>query len=207
MAFLVTLRSTALGLSMLAMAGCSAISSIQTASKPLDTFELSPLPAGTVSVRQSRRYLEVAMPSATGAFASDRIVVKPTPLKIESLPDARWINDATEHVQLLLVRSLANSGRFALVTAAGSGPSPDYVLMTDLQAFQAEVGADSVTIVVRSTMTLLSDTDGRVVSSRSFDTSATAPDTSREMVVAAFDAAMTAQLTEVLDWFAKTPLR
>ena len=203
MAFLVSLRSSALGLSMLALTGCSAISSIQSASTPLNTYELRPLAAGTVSAPKSRRHLEVAMPSATGALTNDRIVVKPDPLRIESLPDARWINDTTEHVQLLLVRSVANSGRFALVTAEGSGPSPDYVLMTDLQAFQAEVGPDGVTVVIRTTMTLLSDIDGRVISSRSFTNSATVADSSAELVVAAFDTAMTQQLTDMVGWLVR----
>ena len=141
------------------------------------------------------------MPTATGALTSDRIVIKPTPLQVQALPNARWVNEATEHVQLLLVRSLAGSGRFALVTGAGSGPSPDYVLLTDLQAFQAEVTPDQVTVVIRTTMTLLSDIDGTIISSRSFANTATVPDTTTE-IVAAFDQAMTQQLGDVVGWLA-----
>ncbi len=132
-------------------------------------------------------------------------MIKPTPLQVQSLPDARWINDTTEHVQLLLVRSLANSGRFALVTGAGSGPSPDFVLLTDLQAFQVEIVAEKVTVVIHATMTLLRDTDGSVVSSRSFSNSITVADTSTDLVVAAFDQAMSQQLTDVVSWLVGTP--
>ncbi len=204
MTFAVALRLAAIGLGLTTMAGCSALSSIQSASRPLDTYELAPLPAGTVPTSRGRRHLEVALPTATGTLTSDRIVIKPTPLQVEALPDARWVNETTDHVQLLLVRSLANSGRFALVTSAGTGPSPDYVLLTDLQAFQAEVGAEGVTVVIRTRMTLLSDTDGRVLSSRSFSTSKTVPDTSADLVVSAFDEAMTQQLTEVIGWLTRT---
>ncbi|MGB5560547.1 MAG: ABC-type transport auxiliary lipoprotein family protein [Paracoccaceae bacterium] len=194
------LRSVALGFGLAATAGCSALSSIESASKPLDTYELSSLPAGSVAAARSRRTLEVALPTATGALTSDRIVIKPTPLKIEALPDARWVNEATEHVQLLLVRSLAGSGRFALVSGAGSGPQPDYVLLTDLQDFQAEVAPDEAVVVIRTTMTLLSNTDGRVISSRSFTNTTTVPDTATESIVAAFDQAMTQQLGDVVGW-------
>ncbi len=200
------LRLAALTLGLGLLAGCSALSSLEASSKPLDTFELTALPAGTVSAPRGGRHLEVAVPTATGALTSDRIVIKPTPLQVQSLPGARWINDTTEHVQLLLVRSLANSGRFALVTGAGAGPSPDYVLMVDLQAFQAEITGDTVTVEVRMTLTLLDDRDGRVMASRGFSNSTAVAGTGTELVVSAFDAIMTRQLTDVVGWLARAPV-
>lgn len=196
------LRPAALSLALATTAGCSALSSIESASKPLDTYELSALPAGSVTAARSRRILEVSLPTATGALTSDRIVIKPTPLQVEALSNARWVNEATEHVQLLLVRSLVGSGRFALVTSAGSGPPPDYLLLTDLQAFQAEVMSGEVVVVIRTAMTLLRDADGSVVSSRSFINSTTASDTTTEHVVSGFDRAMTQQLRDVVGWLA-----
>ena len=198
-----TLRAAACGIILTAMGGCSALTSIQSASKPLDTFELSPLAAGSVPASRGGRHLEVAVPTATGALTSDRIVIKPTPNEVQSLPGSRWVDETNEHVQLLLVRSLANSGRFALVTEAGSGPAPDYVLLTDLRAFQAEVGAEGVIVVIHTTMTLLRDTDGSAISSRSFINSMPASGTSAEVVVAAFDMAMTQQLTDVVGWLVR----
>ena len=203
MSFRNVFRFAVLGFGLAALTGCSGLTSLQSASKPLNTFELTPLPTGSVSVPRGRRQLEVALPTATGALNSDRIVIKPTPLEIQSLPEARWVNEATEHVQLLLVRSLANSGRFSLVTSAGSGPTPDYVLLTDLQAFQAEVDADQVTVVIRSTMTLLRGTDGSVVSSRSFSNTAAVADTSAGLIVSAFDTAMTQQMTDIVNWLSR----
>lgn len=204
MSFRNAMRRAVLTLGLAALAGCSALSSIDAASKPLNTYELSPLPVVSGGARRGRGHIEIAMPSATGALTSERIVIKPTPRELQSLPDARWVDDAAAHVQLLLVRSLANSGRFALVTSAGSGPSPDYVLMTDLQAFQAELAADGIHVVIRSTMTLLRDTDGAILASRSFSSDAPAADSSAARIVDAFDAAMTAQLAEMVDWLTAT---
>ena len=188
------------GAGLMLLTGCSALSSIQSASRPVDTFELTPLPEGVVRAAQSRRQLEVALPTATGALASDSIVIKPTPLQIEALSDGRWVNETTELVQLLLVRSLTNTGRFGLVTAAGLGPPPDYVLMTDLRAFQAEVAGDGIRVVIRSAMTLIRDTDDAVLSSRRFSNEVTISDSSAQSVAAAFDQVMTAQMTDVANW-------
>ncbi len=198
-----SLRLALFGLGLLALAGCSAISSIQSASKPLATFELTPLPAGVVPATRGRRHLEIALPTATGALDTDSIMIKPTQLQLESLPDARWVNETTELVQLLLVRSLTNTGRFALVASEGLGPPPDYVLMTDLRAFQAEVIGEDVVVVIRSTMTLLRDTDGVVVSSGSFAHTVAVPDNSTNRIVAAFDEAMTLHLTEAVEWLVR----
>lgn len=200
-----TARQVVLGLGLTVLAGCSAISSLQSAATPLNTFELTPLPAGSNAPSRGRNGLDVALPTATGALTSDRIVIKPNPLQVEALPEARWINDTTEHFQLLLVRSLANSGQFALVTGGGSGPPPDLELLTDLQAFHAEIVGEDVTVVIRTTMTLLSNLDGRVISSRRFSSTQNVADTAPELVVAAFDAAMKVHLAEVVNWLAGTP--
>ena len=197
------LRTAAVGLAVLGLAGCSALSSIQSASKPLNTYELTPLAAGVVPAPRTRRHLEVALPASTGALTSDQIVIKPSPLQIQSLPEARWVNEAAEHVQWLLVRSLANSGRFALVTSAGDGPSPDYVLLTDLEAFQAEAVGEAFAVVVRATLTLLSGSDGSVMSSRTFEHSVGIADATTDQVIAGFDAAMTQHLKEVVTWLVR----
>ncbi|WP_435312267.1 ABC-type transport auxiliary lipoprotein family protein [Primorskyibacter sedentarius] len=192
-----------LGLSLLA--GCSALSSIESASQPLNTFELSPLPAGAVAVSRGRSQLEVAAPTATGALTSDRIVIKPNALQVQVLPEARWVDETTEHVQLLLVRSLTNSGMFGLVSAEGAGPRPDFLLLTDLQAFQVKTGADQQAVVIRTNMTLLRDDDGAVVSARSFENSVPIADTTAGQVVFAFDQAMTQQMTDMLRWLDRLP--
>jgi cholesterol transport system auxiliary component len=103
-----------------------------------------------------------------------------------------------------MVRSLAGTGRFGFVAGQSSGPLPDYVLLTDLQAFQAEVapaGANPpVEVVVNLTVTVLRDIDRRVVATRSFVRRAGAPDDDALTVVRAFDAAMQPVLAEMVSW-------
>lgn len=194
-------RLAALGMMVSGLAGCSALSSLGAASRPLDTFELTPLAAQSTRAGGGRRQLEVVTPTATGALTSDRIVVKPSPLRVEALPNARWVNEATELVQLLLVRSLANTGRFGLVTRGGAAAVPDYILLTDLEAFQAEIGSEGGdAVVVRTRLSLLRGSDDAVLATRSFANTVALPGTETEQVVAGFDRAMTAQLRDVTDW-------
>lgn len=203
MTFRKTLRAAVFSLCLAVMSGCAALSSLQSASTSLDTYELTPLPTSPDLESRGRYVLQVAIPTATGALTNDRIVIKPTPLQVQNMPNARWVNDATEHVQTLLVRSLAGSRRFALVTGDNAGPEPDYVLLTDLRAFQAEVGTDdapAATVVIRTTMTLMREADRKVLSTRGFTTKAAVGDTSTEAVVAAFDVAMTNHLRETSNW-------
>ena len=194
------IRTAAFGLGLAALAGCSALTSLGAASQPLDTFELTPLLASSTGATRGRRHLEVTMPTATGALTSERIVIKPTPLQVQALPNARWVNEATEMVQLLLVRSLSGTGRFGLVTRDGAGPAADYTLITDLQAFQTEIGPDGPAVIIRTRMSLLRGPDDTILASRSFSNTVMVSGTETTTVVSGFDQAMSAQLRDVTDW-------
>ncbi len=131
-------------------------------------------------------------------------MVKPNALQIAYLPDARWVSEAPLHVQSLLVRSLANTGRLGFVTAQSAGPLPDYVLQTDIEAFQAEVvageGGQSLQVVVRLSLTLSRDADGRMLARRSFTGRAVAANDAPLTVVSAFNVVMTRILGEAASW-------
>ena len=138
------------------------------------------------------------------AISTDRILIKPGALRVAYLPDGRWVDPAPEHVQSLLVRSLAGTGRFGFVGGESSGPLPDYVLISDLEAFQAELApagaTPPVTVVVRLTVTILRDLDRRVVATQSFEGRAGAAGDDAPTVVTAFDAAMGQVLRDATSW-------
>lgn len=183
------------------VSGCSTLSSLSASSRVLDAYELTPLPVSSGS--RSRGVILVDPPTASGALTTDRIAVKPNALQVSYLPDARWVNEAPEHVQLLLVRSLANSGRFSLVSGQSAGPDPDFILLTDLQAFQSEVGPPKQ-VSIRLTATMLDAFDRRVVASRTFQQTAPTDEKTTAQIIPAFDAAMTRILTDVTNWTIQT---
>ena len=76
---------------------------------------------------------------------------------------------------------------------------PDFVLLTDLQAFQAEVGPPNQ-VLVRMSLTLVRDIDRRIVGSRTFETAVNLQSNDAMPVAAAFNAAMAGLLRQATVW-------
>lgn len=198
------LASAALVLVLLATSGCATVSALNSSARTLDTYELNPLPAGAGAGRGGGRLVFVAEPTAPAAIATDRIVLKPNNLQITLVGDGRWVEPAPAHVRNLLARSLSNTGRYALVTTASVGPLPDFTLMTDIDAFEAQLvpgtGAAPARVVVSMTLSVVRDADARLVASRRFSRAAEAGGTDAMSVATAFEAANGAVLREAVPW-------
>jgi len=189
----------------LALAGCGPLSSFGNATRALDTSTLQTLPAQG-GVQTSSRSLFVAEASAPAAISADRIIMKPGPVQITLLPNARWADTATGLVRDLLTRSLSDSGRLAYVTSASTGPLPAYTLMTGIADFQAQLTPESATpaeAVVTLNLSVVRNSDGRLMASRRFTSRVAAEDTKALPVVAAFDRAMSGVLAEAVPWVAR----
>ncbi len=185
------------------LAGCSAFSSLNSAARSMDTYALNPLPAQTAA-RSGATILFVGEPTASGAIASDRIVIKPNPLQVTLLGDGRWVEAAPAHLRSVIARSFANTGRFAFVTTAASGPLPDYTVLIEMDSFEARVlpqgSAAPVRVVVSLTMSVVRDADGRLAASRRFSQVADAPEIDAISVVSAFETATSGLLGEAIPW-------
>ncbi len=198
---LMSLLAMLAGLAMLS--GCAAVTSLSGASVPLDAYALRPL-AGPGS-GGGTRHLVVEAPTASGAIATERILVQPSALQAAYLPGARWVDPAPALVQTLLVQSLQASGGFRLVGRTTSGLLPDQTLLTEITAFQAELGPEGgPTYVVRValSLSLVRDADGRILGSRSFEGRAAAGSAEPLALAAAFDVAMGAVLRAAVPWVA-----
>lgn len=182
--------------------GCTTVSSLNSAARTLDTYALTPLPP-EAGARSSGRLLFVAEPTASGAIGSDRIVIRPSPLRVTLLADGRWVESAPAHMRSVIARSFANTGRFDLVTTAATGPLPDFTLLVELEAFEAQVlpaGGPPARAVVSMTMSVVRDADGRLLASRRFTSAAVAADTDALSIVTAFEAANRQVLREAVPW-------
>ena len=164
------------------LSGCAAVSALSSASQPLAAYTLSPV-SFTAAGRGSR-HVVVETPSASGAIATDRILVKPSPLQAAYLPGARWIDAAPVMIQTLMVQSLQSSGAFRLVNRGAGGLLPDY------------------TVRVALTLTLVRELDGRAVASRNVEGRAGAASDTPLVIAGAFDAATTAALRDAVGWIA-----
>jgi cholesterol transport system auxiliary component len=197
----------ALCISLLGLGGCGTLSSLDSASRQLDTYELSALDvSGNPSGGAGGATLYVGEPVTSGAIASNRIVIKPDRYRVAFLPDGRWVDPAPVHLQQLLTRSISQMNRFALVTASTSGPLPDYSLLTFLEAFQVEIAGEGapapLRVVVELQAALARESDGQIVARQRFTEEAYLQDDLAAAVVPAFDAATRSVLRDLVSWLA-----
>lgn len=195
---LLTRRLVLLG-SAASLGGCTALSSINAAATPLDTYDLSPV-SGSGSGRRSRQTLVVARPAAPAAIATDRIMVKPTPNSITYLPKARWADDLPAMLQSLIIRSVAGTGRIGYVGPSEGGPTPDLALLSRVDAFQVEITESAVLVAVDISLTLLRDRDQQVMAGRLFRKTMQASDDRPGAVVAAFQTVLNELLPDIANW-------
>lgn len=188
----------------LALAGCTAISALEGASQPLEIYELRTpqLPRAA-----SRRNIEVvvAEPTASGALATERIMIRPAPLQAQYLPGVRWADTAPVMVQTLMVRSFTETDAFRSVGRGPIGTVADFTILSELTDFQAEPaddGSDAI-IRVRLVIRLVRESDAKVVATRVFAVSAQAASTDANTIAAAFDVATSRLLTDIVPWIAQ----
>lgn len=184
------------------LGGCGAVSAVSGASERLDAYTLQPL-SPQKRGRAGAGHLIVEEPTASGALATDRILVKPNPIQAQYLPGARWIDPAPVLIQTLLLQSFDNAGGFRLVSRQAAGLMPDYTLMTEMRAFQAEVdpsGGPQMTVRVGLTLTLIRESDRRIIASRQVERVAIAPSDAPLSVVSAFEAAVASALSDAVTW-------
>ncbi|MEM7642997.1 MAG: ABC-type transport auxiliary lipoprotein family protein [Pseudomonadota bacterium] len=188
-------------LALPALSGCAAIGAL-IPDDALPTYDLAPVP-GRTGARRSR-VLAVPRPDAPAAIATDRILIKPDPLTVAYLPDARWSDEVPALVQSLAIRSIAATGRIGHVGAADSGPIPDVALLLRIDAFQAEPAPDAATIPVRIALaaTLVRDEDQSLLASRNFTGEAMAASDSPAAIIPAFQTAIAVILPALADWTA-----
>lgn len=180
--------------------GCSAISALDSASQPLEVYELR-TPQVTPA-RQRGVELVVEEPAASGVLAVERIMIRPAPLQAQYLPGVRWADTAPVMLQTLLLRSLTETGGFASVGRRPVGSLSDYTLLSELTDFQAETAADgdTATIRVRLIVRLVRESDARVIATRTFAVTDTAPGVTPEAILPAFDRATSRLLSETVTW-------
>ncbi|MBC7143526.1 MAG: membrane integrity-associated transporter subunit PqiC [Rhodobacteraceae bacterium] len=192
---------------LVTLGGCGAISVVSSASEDLAAFTLAPLDTGQ---RQAAvgGHLIVEEPTASGALATDRILIKPNRIQAQYLPGARWVEPAPLLIQTLLVQSIENSGRFRLVGRRAMGLQPDFTLMTELRDFQAEAShpaeGPGLTVRVGLVLTLIRESDRSIVGSRRVESVVAAPTSDALPLVSAFDAALSAALAELVAWTANS---
>ncbi|HEY4343070.1 MAG TPA: ABC-type transport auxiliary lipoprotein family protein [Parvibaculum sp.] len=138
--------------------------------------------------------------SATAAVDTARIVFQPSANELKYYADARWTDRAPQMIQTLMIETLENSGRFASVAARGSEIRGDYVLKGDIRQFAAEANGEQTTVRIDFFTRLVRIGDRSIVASRDFNVTVPVTGSGIASVVAAYDAALRQNLSEIMLW-------
>jgi len=180
------------------MAGCGSL--LGPSNPPPQIYRLSPdmtsPPGGTPVPWQ----LAVARPDTTETLDTDRIALLRGSL-MDYYADAQWNDTATRLVQSLLVEAFEKSGRVQTAPTASAGLRADLTLTSELRDFEAQYDSESgAPLVVIDIQAKLLDARGQVIASDSSRQTARASQNSVAAVVAAFDQAMGAALSQIVGW-------
>ncbi len=187
------------------LSGCAGLSSLTRVTQPNELYALTPKSTFSSSLPRIPQQIVIEEPTATAAVNSDQIAVLPTPLQVQYLPRARWVDRAPNLVQELLIESFENSGKVAAVGRSTVGLRADYVVFTDLREFQARVvtdesGAERLEVQVRLNIKIVDALEDHIIASNSFEEiEQPAGDAALELA-AAFDEALGDTMRDAVEW-------
>ena len=192
-------------LAIVSLAGCAGLGTLRQASKPNDLYLLTPKSTFSSSLPRIQKQIVVQEPTATAAVNTDQIAIQPTPLQVQYLPRARWVDRAPLIVQALLVESYENSGKVAAVGRSTVGLRADYVVVPDLREFQGLVVSDAdgnptIRVEVRMNIKIIDEFDDKIIASDSFREYVVSPSDQTPDLVRAFDVALGKTMRDAVEW-------
>jgi cholesterol transport system auxiliary component len=188
---------------LLALAGCGSL--IGPSGPPLQIYRLAPdFPAATGGASVTWQ-LSVGRPNTAQTLDSERIALV-RGATMDYYADAQWNDTAPRLLQSLLVEAFERSGRITAVAPESEGLRTDYMLATELRDFDAQYdGASGAPTVVVDIAAKLIDSRGKVIAARETRQTAPAAQNSVASVVAAFNQATSAALTDLVSWALQSP--
>lgn len=181
-----------------ALPGCGALQALQ-GEPDRDLFELRPpaaLSCGPARIGE----LVIEPPKARGTLDSNRIMIRPSPLQTQYLPDAEWGDPVPAMVQRLLVRSFDATGSFQHVGRAPLGLAGDYALISEIEDFNAEVAPEGTLVRLAIEAQMVSEMEADVVARGRFTATVPAGSTRTADLIPAFDTAARQVVGQMREW-------
>lgn len=183
-----------------ALSGCAAISNLSGGER-LDVFELRPLQESRKSCGRGRvAQLIIEEPKSRGTLNTERIMIRPSAIQTQYLPDAQWGDTVPITLQNLLLRGFASYDVFTHVGRAPLGSAGDFALISEINDFNAEVTGDGALVRLSVDAQLIREMDASVAARGNFAVTHPAASTRNADLIPAFDAASQQLLAEMTDW-------
>ncbi len=189
----------------LVISGCTGLGTLSRASQPNDLYALTPKSTFSGNLPRIRSQIVVEEPTATAAVNTDQIAVLPSPLEVQYMPRARWVDRAPLIVQALLIESFENTGKVPAVGRSTVGLRADYVIVTDIREFQAEVttdeeGNESLLVNVRLNIKIIDEYEDHIIASSSFEKVRLSASEDALDLATAFDSALGSAMRDAVEW-------
>ena len=185
-----------------ALGGCSGI----IGPVPMQLYRLDP-PESPAPGPEVRWRLAVAVPDAAQALDTDRIALDRGPSRFDYFAGAAWTDRAPALIQGLLIRRFAQSGRIFAVSRDTDSLRVDYLLRTELRAFEAGYASEGAPpeVAVEIAATLIHMPLRDVAQTTLVRHAALAARNDLEAVVQAFAAATGQSLDALVLWALAAP--
>ena len=182
---------------LLVLAGCASFHSDQP---PTQVYTLDPVfSASKLEAGSNAAALQVLRPRAAPGLDTERIALRRSAQRLDYYAASRWPAPLPEFLQSLAIDALRASGKFRAVQPDTSAFAADELLQIEIRRCQAEYASDGPPVVrLQLLATLGRRSDRAVVASVGAESSVAATENRMEAVVAAFQSAVTAALTELV---------
>jgi cholesterol transport system auxiliary component len=148
--------------------------------------------------------LMVERPNALRSIDSQRIA-RTSGVEIEYYGGATWIDRPPVMIEPLIIQSFRSSGAIDVVVDRRADIRPDFLLQTDLTAFEAmETAAGPPDVRVAMSATLIRMPRREVVGTTQMAQTVTAQATDLESIALAFDQALGEVLKRLVEWTLRT---
>jgi cholesterol transport system auxiliary component len=189
---------------VLLVAGCDILPKVQD---PTTLYTLTPKTTFPPDLPQVNWQLVVELPTAAAGIDSSRIALTHNAFTLEYYAKAAWTDNAPGMIQSLLVESFERTGKIIAVGPESAGLRPDFILKTDLRAFEADYrGDDPVpTVLVRMSAKLVAMPQRKIVRAITSEKSVKAQGSAFPDVLNAFDDAIGHVFRDIVVYTLSTP--
>lgn len=173
--------------------------------KPADPpriYTLTPKSTFPTDLTNIQGLIIVEQPHAGADIETEKITVHLTPHKVDYYKQAKWIERAHKMMQNLIVESFENSRKVTAIASDAAKLRSDYLLMTELKEFQAEIyhNPNETRVHVGLNAKLIKMPERKLVTSQNFDRILIAPSIKMDDIVSTFDAATGKILKKLVVW-------
>jgi cholesterol transport system auxiliary component len=197
------------GASLLTLSACGNLIGPGDVSSQI--FVLSPQLPSAANGAPLKVQLAVATPEASGSLMTDRIALIRNGV-FDYYASAQWTDATPQLLQNLLLEAFDKAGAMGSVAKDLEGIHADYVVQSDIRAFEARYdhGDAAPMVAVAITVKVISAAHADIVDAKEFRQESAATANNISAVVAAFDVALAAILPEIARWvleLARRPIR